>query len=650
MERKYEKKLHELNRKLERGPKTTEKLTDKGVGHEARLKHVKVLVDKAVKLSSKTRARSATPKAMQPVNQVTSKSYIGKALGHSHLDSDPSDDDSSSSSSSNDSTSSESTGSPDSSDDSSSTDGDAKRNKKSRKKKRKSSKQKRHTILKPVPPMVYDGEVDPRAFHRFITEGTAYVKDGRVRSKARVFTLSRYLTGKAHEFYIREVARDPYRWRLPEFFTELFNHCFPVNYRTELRAQLKRCYQNDKTVRAYFFELSELWNMIGDIDERQRVEHLWFGLKADIQRELWKKELNPEVSSFNQVLAAAEVIEISLSVPVGREKKAKKGTTNLESSAVTPEKGRKDKGGRRHEARRGKSKDTKSQDKSRPKATAGNKHQGSTNRRFEPLPKEKHDRLAAKGKCFRCKQPGHQSRHCPEKNNVKGDSPGKPPGVSSYGIHVDLDEVDRLRDLADMTEAGNGLFVGAMSCADMAPQPTKELHLDRMGDPLAERARILLSGTLYPGDDPTNADLLSCDRFFLYRVSSTEYTIMDAGTLDKPVLRDRPMVLVPSRTKEGVRQTRPQTCRIPDRFQSKFLGDGQYVLYDTAVSFGAEVDENLLMNPHFDVSSWYAKRLTQGYNALQDMFDEWACEWDVFRLFDRGPLSPLDAALDRLAK
>jgi hypothetical protein len=527
MERKYEKKLRELNRKLERGPKATEQLTDKGADHEARLKHVKVLVDKVVKPSSKTRARSATPRAMQPVSQVTAKSYVGKALGRSHLDSDPSDDDSSSSSS-DDTTSSESTESPDSSDDSSSAEEEAKRAKKSRKKK-KSSKRKRHTILKPVPPMVYDGEVDPRAFHRFITEGTAYVKDGRVRSKARVFTLSRYLTGKAHEFYIREVARDPYRWRLPEFFTELFNHCFPVNYRTELRAKLKRCYQNDKTVRAYFYELSELWNMIGDIDERQRVERLWFGLKADIQRELWKKELNPEVSSFNQVLAAAEVIEISLSVPVGRERKAKKGTTNLESSAVTPEKGRKDKGNRKNDARKGKSKDTKSQDKAKPKATEGNKPQGSTSKRFEPLPKEEHDRLAAEGKCFRCKQPGHQSRHCPEKNNVKGDSPGKPPGVSSYGIHVDLDEVDRLRDLADTTEAGEGLFVGAISCAEMTPRPPKELHLDRMGDPLAEQARILLSGTLYPGDDPDNADLLSCDRFFLYRVSSTEYTIMDSG-------------------------------------------------------------------------------------------------------------------------
>ncbi|KIK33281.1 hypothetical protein CY34DRAFT_99874, partial [Suillus luteus UH-Slu-Lm8-n1] len=595
---------------------------------------------------------------MQPVNQVTVKSYIGKALGRSHLDSDPSDDDSSSSSNSDDSTSSESTESPDSSDDSSGTEGAAKRTKKSRKKKRKSSKRKkRHTILKPVPPMVYDGEVDPRAFHRFITEGTAYVKDGRVRSKARVFTLSRYLTGKAHEFYIREVARDPYRWRLPEFFTELFNHCFPVNYRTELRAKLKRCYQNDKTVRAYFFELSELWNMIGDIDERQRVERLWFGLKADIQRELWKKELNPEVSSFNQVLAAAEVIEISLSVPIGRERKAKKGTTNLESSAVTPEKGRKDKGGRRNEARKGKSKDTKSQDKSRPKATEGHKPQGSTNKRFEPLPKEEHDRLAAEGKCFRCKQPGHQSRHCPEKNNVKGDSPGKPPGVSSYGIHVDLGEVDRLRNLADTTEAGDGLFVGAMSYAEMTPQPTKELHLDKMGDPLAERARVLLSGTLYPGDDPNNADLLSCDRFFLYRVSSTEYTIMDAGCrLDPEITVPIALLTNPCfeidrwywrhlglrrgldkqdlKVSERARTWRPgcmgdalaehavyllnaraeyphdvAACRIPDRFQSEFIGGGQYVLYDTAVSFGAEVHEDLLMNPHFNVSSWYAKRL-----------------------------------------
>ncbi|KAG1868351.1 hypothetical protein DFJ58DRAFT_625789, partial [Suillus subalutaceus] len=50
-----------------------------------------------------------------------------------------------------------------------------------------------------------------------------------------------------------------------------------------------------------------------------------------------------------------------------------------------------------------------------------------------------------------------------------------------------------------------------------------------MGDPLADRARILLSGILYPGDAPDDANLLALDRFYLYRVSETEYVVMDAG-------------------------------------------------------------------------------------------------------------------------
>jgi len=83
--------------------------------------------------------------------------------------------------------------------------------------------------LKPIPPIEYDGSVDSKAFHRFITEGTAYVKDGKVPSKKRAFILAHYLKGKAHEFYMREVSGDPYRWRLETFFRELFNYCFPVD-------------------------------------------------------------------------------------------------------------------------------------------------------------------------------------------------------------------------------------------------------------------------------------------------------------------------------------------------------------------------------------------------------------------------------------
>ena len=78
--------------------------------------------------------------------------------------------------------------------------------------------------------MEYNGSVDSKVFHRFIMEGTAYVKDGEVPSKKQVFILSHYLTGKAHEFYVHEVSGDPYHWRLSTFFRELFNYCFPVDY------------------------------------------------------------------------------------------------------------------------------------------------------------------------------------------------------------------------------------------------------------------------------------------------------------------------------------------------------------------------------------------------------------------------------------
>jgi hypothetical protein len=117
----------------------------------------------------------------------------------------------------------------------------------------------------------YDGSFDSRAFHKFLIKGMAYVKDGQVEQKQRVFILAHYLNGRVHEFYTREVSGDPYHWRLRRFFTELFNHCFPIDFRMKQREKLNWCYQNDKSVREYIYELSELWNMIGDVAERQRV-------------------------------------------------------------------------------------------------------------------------------------------------------------------------------------------------------------------------------------------------------------------------------------------------------------------------------------------------------------------------------------------
>ncbi|KAG1744747.1 hypothetical protein EDB19DRAFT_1826893 [Suillus lakei] len=80
-----------------------------------------------------------------------------------------------------------------------------------------------------MPPTEYDGTEDPRMFHWFIMESMAYVEDGNVPTKCQVFMLARYLKGQAHDFYMRQIS-DPEGWRLEEFFTELFNYCFPLDF------------------------------------------------------------------------------------------------------------------------------------------------------------------------------------------------------------------------------------------------------------------------------------------------------------------------------------------------------------------------------------------------------------------------------------
>ncbi|KAJ8586904.1 hypothetical protein M405DRAFT_864199 [Rhizopogon salebrosus TDB-379] len=208
---------------------------------------VKAVINKVVKPSTERRERHPTPQVMEPVHQVAPHSYIGQALGHIDRKGKGSDDP--------DSSSSESPDSSDSSDEGSS---QAAKQKKCKHSKKSSKKKKRKTTLKPIPPATYDGAVNSRAFHRFITEGTAYVEDGRVSLRKKVFILSHFLKGKAHEFYIREVLGNPYRWRLHDFFTELFNYCFPINFRTKQCEKLKHCFQNEKSVRDYVYELKEL--------------------------------------------------------------------------------------------------------------------------------------------------------------------------------------------------------------------------------------------------------------------------------------------------------------------------------------------------------------------------------------------------------
>jgi hypothetical protein len=95
--------------------------------------------------------------------------------------------------------------------------------------------------LKPIPPEPYDGTPDLRVFHKLAVQVKNYMADGHVLPKKQVYCLSDFLKGKAYEFYLMDMAYRPHQWTLNECLRGLFDFCFPVDYRSQLRLKLKKC-------------------------------------------------------------------------------------------------------------------------------------------------------------------------------------------------------------------------------------------------------------------------------------------------------------------------------------------------------------------------------------------------------------------------
>ncbi|KAF8890145.1 hypothetical protein BD779DRAFT_1469470 [Infundibulicybe gibba] len=82
--------------------------------------------------------------------------------------------------------------------------------------------------------------------------------------------------------------------------------------------------------------------MIGRESERNKVIKLWDGFRPEIQGALYKERLNPETSSWKEVITTAEIIEISEEVSSkvrnsrrNRDKDRGSGTRNPSPSHTT---------------------------------------------------------------------------------------------------------------------------------------------------------------------------------------------------------------------------------------------------------------------------------------------------------------------------
>ncbi|KAG6884347.1 hypothetical protein C0992_006486, partial [Termitomyces sp. T32_za158] len=532
----HKKQLHrEMDRHRKR-EKTSHRRRKERAGSEPLSNELAALIHKVAEGSGRTRKYKGSSKkdqgndnhpATKPITQITAKSALGRAFGRLQKRQRPESSDGSSSDTSSESDSESEYGSgyssePSESSDSSSSPSHGSRSSSRSRGRRKSSrrhrsshrrrtprhrKRVRQTIIKPTPPDKYDGRVDIRAFHKFLTHGTAYVKYGYVERRRQVMVLSEFLTGKAYTFYSRSVSLDPESWTLNRFFVELFNYCFPIDFRGQQRERLNNLTQGNKSVREYVADLDELFTIVGADSKRARVVKLFNGFRPSLRKALFREHMNPEYTSWKDMITEAEYQEMADNVDL---REHNNGNNQGRGNGSSRNQGSGTKGEPSNHGKQSSPNKSNSNPSAAGASTGGSNgnnqshHQkngkqrakGKTNKYpGKELSKEQKDELRAENKCFFCKKEGHFARNCQEKGKAKSGS-NKPLGVSTFGMQIDLDQTEQLR-VASLNETTE-LSIGMMGWIDTSPDH-KEYDSD--GDSIPDLQSISDSESEASRDD-----------------------------------------------------------------------------------------------------------------------------------------------------
>ncbi|OBZ62662.1 Retrovirus-related Pol polyprotein from transposon 17.6 [Grifola frondosa] len=475
-------------------------------------------------------------------------------------------------------------------------------------------------VLKPREPKASSGAVDVQAFHKFIQEATAYVDGYRIKPELQASSISYFLNGKAYEFYINTVSENPRTWTLCKMFIELFNYCFPVNFRQRMQEKLDAAHQGKRTVREFVYELKGLFLMVGYVPPEYKVRRLWFGLNGPIQAELWRARLTPETASWSEVQEVAEISELAHHAS---ESALRRGQQT--GSAHNTQPGSTNSGGHRSDERAGRkpfhgggerTRDRPSgattNTSGRPQQTKSSSSNAPINAAKPRLSDSERAELQAAGKCFLCREPGHMSRNCPTAGCIKSNQKGKAPGVSTFNVELDFAGAERLRDLAETTATIEEIDVNMM-------------HFDFGHSPLLCRPEH--SSCVSPDWSDVDSDISMSDLCQAEGTVSDSDQVMGVGdemmaeqvpaSSEHPPLPAQGQPYVPlgdlyaARATDILNQCRPfcVNSEPDDSFLVYRVSDDEHVIMYTALLEDVVIKSTLLQYPTFNLPAWYQDRI-----------------------------------------
>ncbi|KAG8995382.1 hypothetical protein FRB90_000199, partial [Tulasnella sp. 427] len=307
-----------------------------------------------------------------------------------------------------------------------------KRRKKRGRNVRKNEKQKSaiaKTIKYPEP-SPYDGKAHLESFETFVFEFTNWVKVNSLPEKYRMIAMKRFLTDKAGDHYMTFAAVNLRSWTVEKYLKSLFNHCFPIHFRSQMRSKFNKCAQGNRTTREFLRELRTLGNRLPDIGDVQVRLQYWEGSNHYLRVEWAKAGLDPESSTLSDLEIAAERFEMAESLKKSEDKRLlktdmnnNKGEKAYRKSSKRFDRSRKyyrkegtkyDKQNRTGHTGESNLERAVPERKARPKWRSGDHRVGKGK-----MTSSEKDELRAANKCFNCKQTGHLAKDCPDKKLVK---------------------------------------------------------------------------------------------------------------------------------------------------------------------------------------------------------------------------------------
>ncbi|KAJ7215835.1 hypothetical protein GGX14DRAFT_606754 [Mycena pura] len=204
-------------------------------------------------------------------------------------------------------------------------------------------------------------------------------------------------------------------------------------------------------------DFEQTWNMIGLEEDQEKVVKLWNSFRSEIQREMYRKDLDPEISSWDDVVKVAELAERLHNIdtdgkPSGSMELQPRQTSDTQNSGHSGPSNsyNRGRGGRTDSKQPDDAMHTSSVDMSNENAKRSSEKKISAQRRNEML---------AKGLCFICEEQGHLARNCPKVTTMNSTRKGKPPGFATHAVNIpDPDSA-----LLESTEILDTLPLGAIN-------------------------------------------------------------------------------------------------------------------------------------------------------------------------------------------